>query len=286
MSPAERARRPARLPLMEAAALGAAHGIAELLPVSSSAHVTALAWLLRWRYIELPPQRRKEFEVALHLGSTGALAILLREQLPKALLQSNRGSLLRLGLASAPAAIAGAALERPVEQRLATPAAVAAGLGAGALALALGDTRPQSRAYEDARAADAAWIGIAQAAALAPGTSRSGLTLAAARWRGFGRQASQRLSWEAGFPVLLGAGLLKGLRLAQAGSAPSPALWAGAGASFASTLAFGRVVARGAMQGELWPFAAYRVALAVIIGGRLCQSRERRPRLAWARRLL
>ena len=65
----------------QALALGALHGPAELLPVSSSAHTTMIPWLLGWRYGELDPEMRKTLEVALHAGTGGALAIALRGEL-------------------------------------------------------------------------------------------------------------------------------------------------------------------------------------------------------------
>src|SRR5215218_7266663 len=80
-----RARRPAAgLKLSHALALGALHGPAELLPVSSSAHTTLVPWLLRWPYPRLDPELRKAFEVALHAGTAAALLIGLRDEVAEA----------------------------------------------------------------------------------------------------------------------------------------------------------------------------------------------------------
>src|SRR4051812_50056222 len=68
------------LPLAHALALGALHGPAELLPVSSSAHTTLVPWLLDWPYPRLDPELRKAFEVALHAGTAAALLIGLRDE--------------------------------------------------------------------------------------------------------------------------------------------------------------------------------------------------------------
>src|SRR3954471_20867142 len=124
-------------PELEAVALGALQGAAELLPVSSSAHVAAVPWLLGWEVAAWPPARRKELEVALHAGAAVALAPALLRALPGPR---------TLALSLAPPAIAGYALERPIEERITGPVAQAAGLLAGAAALALADRVPQARA--------------------------------------------------------------------------------------------------------------------------------------------
>jgi len=160
---------PAGLTLSEALALGALHGPAELLPISSSAHVTLIPWLLRWDYLELDGDVRKVFEVALHAGTAAALLVSLRDGTVL------RGTSLRLvaliGLSAAPPALVGYALERPIERRLGTPRTIAASLIAGALAMAWADRRPQLRGTGDAGVADAVWLGVAQASALIPGGS-------------------------------------------------------------------------------------------------------------------
>ena len=71
------------LPLRHAVALGLLHGPAELLPVSSSAHITLVPWLLGWPYAELDPELRKAFEVVLHAGTAAALLIALRHEIPR-----------------------------------------------------------------------------------------------------------------------------------------------------------------------------------------------------------
>src|SRR5674476_1091412 len=101
-------------------------------------------------------------------------------------------------------------------------------------------------------------LGLAQAAALMPGVSRSGATLTAARARGFERGDAQALSWTVALPVILGASALKGLRLARGGladeSVAGPAL--GAGAAFVSTLASAHLIGpRRRPQQSLLPFA-------------------------------
>src|SRR4051812_36694100 len=182
MPPAEEA-----LPLRHAVALGLLQGPAELLPVSSSAHTTLLPWLAGWPLARLDGEARKSFEVALHAGATAALAIEMRAELTaRARAGGARGAWV-LALSLVPAALSGYALRDVIERRLGGPRSIAAGLAAGAVAMALADARVGGRGAGDARAADGLALGVAQAAALVPGVSRHGATLAAARMRGFDR---------------------------------------------------------------------------------------------------
>ncbi|HZU39859.1 MAG TPA: undecaprenyl-diphosphate phosphatase [Solirubrobacteraceae bacterium] len=271
-------RRSASLPAPLALALGALQGPTELVPVSSSAHVTLLAWLLDSDYAALDDELRKAFEVALHAGTALALLVGLRAEVAEAARSLDRRRLGVLGAATLPPALVGYALERPIESRLGGPGTIAVGLLAGAAALAVGDRAPQRRAHEEATPADGLWLGAAQACALFPGVSRSGATLAVARRRGFRRPDAGRLSREVAVPVIAGAVALKGLRLVRRGLPEGAALpiALGAGAAFASTLASRGLVAVVERDRPLAWFAAYRAVLAGGIGWRL--RGERLPR--------
>jgi undecaprenyl-diphosphatase len=259
-----------RLPLHHAIALGLAQGPTELLPVSSSAHTTLIPLLLGWPYGELDSEQRKSFEVALHAGAGIALALDMRHELNAAAHELDVSRIGVVGLSLAPATLAGLLLRPLIERRLGGPRAIAGGLGLGACAMALADivTRRGDRSHADAQLADGAALGVAQAVALAPGVSRYGATLAAARVRGFSPRAAQSLSWHAALPVMLGASALEGTRLARhpapAGSAAP--LLAGAGAAFASTLLSARLLRRPqrALR-SLVPWALYRLALAGLV---------------------
>lgn len=268
---------PAQLTLGRALALGALHGPAELLPVSSSGHVAVVPWLLGWGWERLDGELRKALEVALHAGTAGALLIALRSEVAQGVREVDAGGLVFATLTVAPAAIAGLALERPIERRLGTPATVAAGLAGGAVAIALADRSAQARTARDATLADALWLGLAQACALAPGVSRNGATLAAARMRRFTRADASRLSRHAALPVIAGATALKGLRLARRGLPPraAAALVAGAAASFGSTLSSTWLIAQVERDRSLLPYAAYRLALAGAVATRLRSARRR-----------
>jgi undecaprenyl-diphosphatase len=256
--------------------LGALHGPAELLPISSSAHTTLVPWLLGWPYVDLDPELRKAFEVALHAGTAVALLIGFRDEVFAAVggFDARRGVLI-LG-SFVPPAIVGYTLERPIERRLGTPPTIAVGLLAGAAALGAADARaPQRRRREEATTVDALALGLAQACALMPGVSRNGATLTAARLRGFRRRDASALSRHVALPIIVGATVLKGVRLARRGlpSSVAGAFAAGIGASFASTLASVRIIRAVERDRPFTIYAVYRAALAAVVLRRAWQNR-------------
>jgi len=270
----------------QAAALGLLQGPAELLPVSSSAHIALMPWLLHWRYSELDPEVRKGFEVALHAGTAAALLLGLRHEVEQTVRELDRRRVVLLAVTFAPSAVLGYALERPIERRLGTPATIAVGLLAGSVAMAAADHWGATwRRREQAGAMDGLVLGLAQATALVPGVSRNGATLAAARALGFDRVDANALSRHAALPVIAGATLLKTTRLAArlsggggrkpgAGSAALPpgigrALAIGAGSAFTSTMAFIWLIRQVERDRSLIPYAAYRSALAGVVVWRL-----------------
>src|SRR3954469_23999212 len=266
-------RRPEpRRRLREALALGALHGPAELLPISSSGHTDLVPWLLGWEYAELDGELRKAFGVALHAGTAAALLVALRHEVADAATDfDHRRAVLLLG-SFTPPAIVGYVLERPIERRLGTPRSIAVGLLAGALAMAWADAVGESsRSREDADAADALALGVAQACALMPGVSRNGATLAAARLRRFTREDANALSRHVALPIILGATALKGTRLLRRGVPPPlrRAFAAGAASAFASTLASTWLIRQVERDRSLAPYAVYRVVLALIVARRV-----------------
>jgi undecaprenyl-diphosphatase len=266
----------ARLSLRQATALGLLHGPAELLPISSSGHVALMPWLLRWEYDQLDDELRKSFEVVLHAGTAAALLLTLRREVRDAVLGLDMRRAGLVALSFAPPAIVGYTLERPIERHLGTPPTIAAGLLLGALAMALADRAPQIRHHEDASTVDALWLGVAQALALAPGVSRNGATLAAARFRRFARRDANRLSRHAALPVIAGATVLKSVRLRRRGLEPGSLapFAAGAGAAFVSTLGCTWIIRQVERDRSLLPYAAYRVALAGTVLRRLLRDKS------------
>jgi undecaprenyl-diphosphatase len=201
----------------------------------------------------------------------------MRRDLLREVVQLDRRGAGVIALSLAPPALAGHALGGLIERRLGGPRSIAAGLFAGALAMALTDRgagggSDAGRSREDANARDGLVLGLAQAAALIPGVSRSGATLSAARWGGFSRGAAHTLSWSTGLPVILGASLLKAARLRRAGlpREQRTALMLGAGAAFVSTRVSALLLEpRGREGRRLWPFTLYRCALAALVVARL-----------------
>lgn len=249
-----------------ALALGAIQGPTELLPVSSSAHISLVPFLAGWSWHELDAEARKSFEVALHGGTALALLVCLRHEIRDELRSFDARRASVVALSFAPPAAAGLAFERRIEA-LGTPRATAAGLAVGALAMALADRAPQVRGRGDADALDGLLLGLAQACALVPGVSRNGATLTAARARMFHREQANVLSRTVALPVILGAVSLKGARLRKRGIAPGTgrALAIGGGAAFVSTLASQRLIRLVERDRALWPYAAYRLGLAAAV---------------------
>jgi undecaprenyl-diphosphatase len=279
------------MPLRHAILLGLIHGPTELLPVSSSAHTLLIPRLLRWPEQELPAAQRTAFEVALHGGAALGLLYALRRELggwqstaQDRRLQSDEQATssrseesvtalrpLVLALAIVLPAAVGYVLEGRFERRLGNTRALAIGLHVGGVLLALADLRSaQARRVGEASGRDGLCLGVAQALALAPGVSRNGATLTAARALGFSRADAQTLSWSVGLPVIVGATLLKGRRLLREPLPPGAKapFAAGAGASLLATLACAPLLAPKRRGRVLWPFALYRTSLAVLAARR------------------
>jgi undecaprenyl-diphosphatase len=251
--------------------LGAVQGPAELLPVSSSAHVSLVPWFAGWRMDDLDPEARKSFEVALHAGTAVALLIAQRRTVLSELTRLDARRAAALALSLLPPAIVGYGLERQIERRLGGPSTIAAGLVAGSVAMLLADRAPQERSEGDIGPADGLALGMGQATALFPGVSRNGATVAGARWRRYRRADANLLSRVVALPVILGATGLKGARMRRRGLDRSmiAAIATGGAASFVSTLASRRLMALTDRDRSPWPFAAYRLGLAAAIAARL-----------------
>ena len=211
-------------------------GAAELLPVSSSAHVALLG--------------ESADEVALHAAPLAVVLAARRHEIHR----PDVG--LHLLAGGIPSAIGLAVWgHRPHSRR-----AVAAGQLAGASLLLAADRRRGTRTQATAR--DGLWLGLAQAAAFWPGVSRNGAALAAARLLGFAPEHANRIAREVGVPVTVGA-LLVDRKPPEA-----RAFAASLAGAIAALPALG-LIDRG---GPLWPWAAYRVGLALLV---LRESRRR-----------
>lgn len=201
----------------QAVAFGIVQGLGEFLPISSSAHLILLPWLLGWEDPGLA------FDVALHLGTLIALAAYFWRdllQLARALLLSiierkvggdpERRLAWGIAIGSAPGAAAGFLLEHYAETAFRAPALIAWTLMVMGVILFVADRFcPRRKRLHELALADAFLIGVGQALAIVPGVSRSGATITAARTLGATREAAARFSFLLSAPIVFGAGLLK-----------------------------------------------------------------------------
>jgi undecaprenyl-diphosphatase len=246
--------------------LGLVQGLAEFLPISSSAHLILTPWFLGW------PDPGLTFDVALHLGTLIAvLAYFWRDWLR--LLQaaprprSANGKLLwLLALAAIPGGIAGMLLDNLAEQALRSPLLIAGTLALMGLALLAADRLGRrDRQLHDIGLVDALAIGFAQALAIIPGVSRSGITIAVARARGLDRSAAARFSFLLGTPITAGAALYKLRDLAGTpGALDGPFIAGVATAALVGALSIG-VLLRYLQRAGLEIFVIYRLLLAGLV---------------------
>ena len=207
----------------QALVLGLVQGATELLPISSSGHLILVPWLADWRYLEEHDSFNQTFDVALHLGTLVAVAGYFRRDivmLERAWFASVRRRSIAtpeerlawaVAAATLPAALVGALGEDVIAERLGEPWQIAILLAAFGVALWLADRRAQRRDLLGVDLRSAFAIGLAQACSLAPGVSRSGVTITAARLLGFDRDAAARFSFLLLVPITFGAVLYKGL---------------------------------------------------------------------------
>jgi undecaprenyl-diphosphatase len=205
--------------LLQALILGITQGLTEFIPVSSSAHLVLLPWVLGWRF---DPQAAFLFDVLVQLGTLLAVVIYFWADLIDLASAALRGMMARhpfsdpkarlawlLLLASLPAAALGLALKNLVEQAFSSPMAASAFLVVTAGMLWGGERLGKRlRPMEDLSTWDALWIGLAQALALFPGISRSGSTIAAGLTRGLKRDDAARFAFLMSIPIMIGAGLV------------------------------------------------------------------------------
>jgi undecaprenyl-diphosphatase len=214
---------------LEALLLGVVQGLTEFLPISSSGHLILVPWLQDYQYLHAHPHFNKTFDVALHLGTLVGVVFYFRREI----LDLIRGAISALrrrrmetvperlavliAVASVPAALVGAALQDTIDTHLGEPWQIAIFLGVFAVALWWADRRPERRDMDTVNMRDAVAVGAAQALALMPGVSRSGVTITAGRALGLDRDSAARFSFLLLVPVTAGAVLVKGLGVAKDG---------------------------------------------------------------------
>lgn len=206
--------------LVRAAVLGLVQGLTEFLPISSTAHLVLVPWLLGW------PTHSLTFDVALHMGTLAAVLIYFRRDW----LDLARGFLVSIArrsladpasrlawlviLGTVPAVLAGLLLDDYVETTFRTPVQMGVLLGAFSFVMLLAERVGRRTSALDSLTWHAALvIGLGQAVALVPGVSRSGSTIATGLFLGLDRSSAARFSFLLATPVVAGAGALKLLDL-------------------------------------------------------------------------
>ncbi len=251
--------------------LGALQGLAEFLPISSSAHLSLAPWAFGWEEPGLA------FDVALHVGTLVALLGYFRAEwialfragisilVDRKVETPEQRRVVFLVIATIPGAIAGLLLEKQAETVFRTPALTAAALMVMGVILWLVDARSaRTRELGDLTWRDAALIGCAQAFALIPGVSRSGATITAGRGLGLDRSSAAIFSFMMSMPIISAAAILKVPKaIAETGVTPSLAVGittAAISSAFAISVLLRFVRTRG-----FGVFAVYRIALGIAV---------------------
>ena len=244
-------------------------GLTEFLPVSSSAHLILIPALTGW------PDQGQAIDVAAHVGSLGAVLVYFRRDIGELIgalaslfggrAHRRRRLLLLLLVATLPAVAAGAAIAALAGAALRSPEVIAWTMTLGALLLYAADRLGGvTRGIDDLGWRQALAIGLAQVLALVPGTSRAGITMTAGRALGLARDEAARFSMLMAIPVIAGAGLLEGAKLAASGdSALGAAALLAALLAFVTALAAIAVLMRWLRGASFTPLVIYRLSLGV-----------------------
>ncbi|MBI2955677.1 MAG: undecaprenyl-diphosphate phosphatase [Acidobacteria bacterium] len=284
--------------LWQAIVLAVVQGVTEFLPISSTAHLVLVPWLLGWQDPGLT------FDVALHAGTLVAVLLYFAREwtalltgafragmhrlwaikaenpfagelnlprpspLPRSV-ELNANMLLVIAAATLPGALAGYFLESYAETGFRRPALVAAALIAVALLMWVADRRRTLvRRVDSIGLADGVIIGLAQAVAIIPGTSRAGITIAAGMFRNLTREAAARFSFLLAAPIIAGATAKEGLDLLRDGL-PAGTSAADFAVGFVVSAAVGYAAIAFLLRylevRTLKIFVAYRLAWGVII---------------------
>jgi undecaprenyl-diphosphatase len=266
--------------IFQAIILGLTQGLTEFAPVSSSGHLILVPWLFGWRGLG-DPALAKTFDVALHLGTLLGAVIYFRRDLVAYLRAFLRTLSTRtieatderiawaLVVGTIPAVIVGATLESVIEDRLGQPWLIAIMLAIFGVVLYVVDRVSRAdRGFASIGPKTGLFLGSAQALALQPGVSRSGITMTAARLLGIDRESAAKFSFLLAMPVIAGAGLYKGIGLLETGFQGYGAEFL---AGFVSSAISGFVVIwwllRYLRRHDYRIFMVYRIAVAIVVVG-------------------
>lgn len=252
--------------------LAVVQGVTEFLPISSSAHLILIPRLTGW------PDQGLAFDVAAHLGTLAAVTLYFRADLvgiargfARSITGREGGAEGRLAwgvlLGTIPVGLAGLAAHDVISGSLRSPLVIALATVVFALALAWADARGRRRRPLTVLGLrDVAVIGCAQALALIPGTSRSGITMTAGLALGFTREAAARFSFLLAVPVILLASALEVAALiAQGGTQAWGALTLVTALSGLSAFACIHVFLSVIERTGMLPFVVYRLVLGAVL---------------------
>ena len=261
--------------LLTAAILGLVEGLTEFLPVSSTGHLIVAASLL-----DYTGDKAKLFEIVIQAGAILAVCWEYRRKLIGVAggLFSDRAAqrfAINLAVAFLPAAILGLAFSRMIKAHLFAPVPVASAFVVGAFVILWAERRQRRNpgtvrieSVDQMRWSDALKIGIAQAFALIPGTSRSGATIIGGMLFGLSRPAATEFSFFLAIPTLLAATgyeLVRNRDLLAAGDLAM--IGVGFVVAFISALLVVRWLLRYVAHHDFVPFAWYRIAFGLVILG-------------------
>lgn len=258
--------------LLQIILLALLQGLTEFLPISSSAHLILLPLLVNWQ------DQGLAFDVAVHVGTLSAVVVYFRRTL-RTLLQDWLSSLRlrhsvgdsRLAwavlLGTIPVGLAGLLLGDLIENAMRSPLVIAFTTIVFGLLLGWADWQgKRERSEHTIGWKDIVIIGLAQAIALVPGTSRSGITITAGLMLGLTRQAAARFSFLLSIPVIFLAGGLKTVELLQLPAATDwSALLGGALISALSAYLCIFLFMKMLERIGMWPFVVYRLALGALL---------------------
>jgi undecaprenyl-diphosphatase len=248
--------------------LGLVQGLTEFLPVSSSGHLILVPYLFGW------PDQGLAVDAALHLGTLAALVAYFRGELTALATGAlSRRLILVLALATLPAGVAGLLLAGTIESSLRSPLLIAVTTAFWGGVMWAADRRAAPAASRGGDPLErVGWgqgmaIGVAQAVALIPGTSRSGVTITTGLLAGLDRATAARFSFLLGMPITAAAGLVEALQLVQAGlpAAEAGPVTVAVVTSFVSGWFAVWFLVRYLKQRSLLPFVLYRFGLSVVI---------------------
>ena len=257
--------------VFQAIVLGVLQGLAEFLPISSSAHLTLAPWLFGW------PDPGLAFDVALHVGTLGAVLWYFRAEWVRLVAAGVRVIIQRgartveerravfLVIATIPGGIGGLLLGDLAEGAFRSPTLIAVSLIVMGFLLWVVDRMvPATRELDTMRWGDALLIGLAQVCALVPGVSRSGSTITGGRLLRFDRQSAAVFSFLMSMPITAAAALHEVPKAIAAGGFGAP-LVAGVLASGISGWLAIAVLLRYVSRHDFAAFAIYRFVLGAAV---------------------